>query len=182
MPSNDLAESLVRAVADQRNAGRVLHDDVGPLLSAAGLRLHLLRMDFSEAAERVREVMELLDDAMERVRALSQTLNPSPVYRTGLKNALATLIESYRQTFAGQLRFTFTASARVQVETAAAIYDAAAAALAAAVERGDATKNRGFGHRIEAAAGANEGQWPVPRVASQPGAGRAPGPPRRAEL
>jgi len=39
-------------------------------------------MDFPDAIDRVREVMDALDDAMERVRALSQELNPSPIYRS----------------------------------------------------------------------------------------------------
>jgi signal transduction histidine kinase len=60
------------------HAGRVLHDDIGPLLSSAGLRLQLLRMDYPETAERVREVTEALDQAIDRVRALSQELRPSP--------------------------------------------------------------------------------------------------------
>lgn len=55
-------------------AGKILHDDVGPLLSAAGLRLQLIRMDFPETAEQVREVTEVLDDAIDRVRAVSQEL------------------------------------------------------------------------------------------------------------
>jgi signal transduction histidine kinase len=59
-------------------AGKVLHDEIGPLLSAAGLRLQLLRMDFPETAERVREVTETLDEAIDHIRALSQTLSPSP--------------------------------------------------------------------------------------------------------
>jgi signal transduction histidine kinase len=59
------------------HAGKVLHDDIGPLLSAAGLRLQLLRMDFPDTADRVREVTETLDEAIDRVRALSQTLSPS---------------------------------------------------------------------------------------------------------
>jgi signal transduction histidine kinase len=57
-------------------AGKTLHDDIGPLLSAAGLRLQLLRMDFPDTAERVREVTEVLDEAIGRVRALSQELRP----------------------------------------------------------------------------------------------------------
>lgn len=60
------------------HAGEVLHDDIGPLLSAAGLRLQLLRMDYPETAERVREVTETLDQAIDRVRELSQDLKPSP--------------------------------------------------------------------------------------------------------
>jgi len=57
-------------------AGKLLHDEIGPLLSAAGLRLQLLKMDFPETADRVREVTEVLDDAIDRVRALSQELRP----------------------------------------------------------------------------------------------------------
>jgi signal transduction histidine kinase len=60
------------------HAGKVLHDDIGPLLSGAGLRLQLLRMDYPETAESVREVTETLDQAIDRVRALSQELKPSP--------------------------------------------------------------------------------------------------------
>src|SRR5258707_15153198 len=85
--ADQLAESVVRAEAALRRAGKSLHDEVGPLLSAAGLRLPLLRMDFPDAIDRGREVMDVLDDAMERVRALSQELNPSPIYRSGLKKA-----------------------------------------------------------------------------------------------
>jgi signal transduction histidine kinase len=57
-------------------AGKILHDEIGPLLSAAGLRLQLIKMDFPETAEQVREVTETLDEAIDRVRALSQELRP----------------------------------------------------------------------------------------------------------
>jgi signal transduction histidine kinase len=55
-------------------AGKILHDDVGPLLSAAGLRLQLIKMDFPDAAEHVRQVTEVLDQAIDRVREVSQEL------------------------------------------------------------------------------------------------------------
>jgi signal transduction histidine kinase len=67
----DLARKIERA-------GKVLHDEIGPLLSAAGLRLQLLRMDFPETAERVREVTASLDQAIDRIREVSQELKPSP--------------------------------------------------------------------------------------------------------
>jgi len=73
---------MPRAVDSDRKleyAGKVLHDDIGPLLSGAGLRLQLLRMDFPDTADRVREVTETLDQAIDRVRALSQELRPSPL-------------------------------------------------------------------------------------------------------
>lgn len=62
-----------------RRAGKTLHDDVGPLLAAVGLRLQLLRMDHPEASEQVNQLLATLDEAMERIRALSQELSPSPV-------------------------------------------------------------------------------------------------------
>lgn len=59
-------------------AGQALHDEIGPLLSAAGLRLQLLRMDFPETADRIGEITQTLDEAIDRIRALSQELKPSP--------------------------------------------------------------------------------------------------------
>lgn len=59
-------------------AGKILHDEVGPLLSAAGLRLQLLKLDFPQAAEQVREVTQSLDQAIDRIREISQDLAPSP--------------------------------------------------------------------------------------------------------
>jgi signal transduction histidine kinase len=59
-------------------AGKMLHDEVAPLLVGAGLQLQLLRMDHPETARQVNEILATLDDAMERVRKLSQELAPSP--------------------------------------------------------------------------------------------------------
>jgi signal transduction histidine kinase len=67
-----------------RRVGKTLHDDVAPLLVGAGLQLQLLRMDHPETAVQVTEILATLDDAMERVRRLSQELAPSPFTPTGL--------------------------------------------------------------------------------------------------
>lgn len=61
-----------------RQAGETLHDDVAPLLAGAGLQLQLLRMDYPEAASQINETLATLEDAMDRVRKLSQQLAPSP--------------------------------------------------------------------------------------------------------
>jgi signal transduction histidine kinase len=61
-----------------KRAGQTLHDDVAPLLTGAGLQLQLLRMDHPESAQQIDLVARILDDAMERVRQLSQQLAPSP--------------------------------------------------------------------------------------------------------
>jgi len=70
-----------------RLAGKLLHDEIGPLLSAAGLKLQLLSMDFPETIEHVREVTGTLDEAIDRVRELSRKLSPAPDYaRAPVKN------------------------------------------------------------------------------------------------
>jgi signal transduction histidine kinase len=61
-----------------REAGKTLHDDVAPLLAGAGLQLQILRMDHPEAASKINETLATLEDAMDRVRKLSQQLAPSP--------------------------------------------------------------------------------------------------------
>jgi len=53
---------------------KVLHDEIGPLLAAAGLKLQLIKMDFPQTAELVREVTEVLDQAIDRVRELSNAM------------------------------------------------------------------------------------------------------------
>ena len=64
-------------------AGQTLHDEVAPLLVGAGLQLQILRMDHPETAPQVGEILATLEDAMERVRKLSQQLAPSPFTPTG---------------------------------------------------------------------------------------------------
>jgi signal transduction histidine kinase len=61
----------------------MLHDQVGQVLSAAGLQLELLRMDFEqripEVSTRTAEIQQLLERALVHVRALICELNPAPV-------------------------------------------------------------------------------------------------------
>jgi len=60
-----------------KHASKLLHDEIGPLLSAAGLKLQLVAMDFPGAAPMVREVTATLDQAIDCVRALSRDLHPA---------------------------------------------------------------------------------------------------------
>src|SRR5580658_10040479 len=66
--------------AKLRRAGKLLHDEVAPLLSAAGLKLHLLSMDFPDATPMAVETTAILEKAMDRVRELSRELCPPPDY------------------------------------------------------------------------------------------------------
>jgi hypothetical protein len=66
--------------AKLKRAGKLLHDEIAPLLSAAGLKLHLLTMDFPDATPMAAEATAILEEAMDRVRELSRELNPPPDY------------------------------------------------------------------------------------------------------
>jgi len=140
--ADDLAQACVRAQAELRRAGRVLHDDIGSLLAVAGVRLQLLRMDVPDLAERTQELGEVLDRAMEAVRALSRDLDPSPVRRLGLKNALLGLAKLHSEARRRQVTVRYAVSGALPPEVAEVIYEAASRAVAAAAGRADVTRIR----------------------------------------
>ena len=79
---------------------RLLHDDVSQVLSAVGLQLDAMRMDFRDQAPgvdgRATEIQELLEQAIEQLRDITNELNPSIVERAGLQFALDRLIGKVR--------------------------------------------------------------------------------------
>jgi signal transduction histidine kinase len=136
-----LAELYRTLKAASTRSGRVLHDDVGPLLSAAGLHLQMLRMDHPATGAAAQEVTALLDQAMDRIRAVSQALAPSPVLRGGLKNALARLVEDVAEQHPkAAVKLDYTATAAIPEDAACALYEAAAGVIAQAVEAFGAEK------------------------------------------
>jgi signal transduction histidine kinase len=132
-----LASELYQARRDLRNAGRALHDQAGSLLSAAGLRLQLLRMDHPQTAEAVDRVLASLDEAMEQVRTISQKLNPSPAAHLGLRAALSQLVS--RHSIA---RLTYQSEVHPPPDAAVTIYEAVAATLHRAIQDPTATRIR----------------------------------------
>jgi len=140
--ADDLARACVQAQAELRRAGRTLHDEIGSLLAVAGVRLQLLRMDLPDLAERTHELGEVLDRAMEAVRALSQDLDPSPVRRLGLKNALLGLAKRHSEARRRQVTVRSTMSGALPPEVAEVIYQAASHAIMAAAGRPDVTRIR----------------------------------------
>lgn len=120
--AQQLASLAAAARAELADTGRALHDDVGPLLAGAGLFLSTAPDDPA-----VKQALEALDQAMERVRALSQQLNPTPADRMGLEKALLRLQEQN-----SNIAVDYAASAKLPRPAAAAVYDAVAAAVEAA--------------------------------------------------
>jgi signal transduction histidine kinase len=133
LKSLELAELYALIQLAATRSGRALHDDVGPLLSAAGMHLQLLRMDHPQIEGEIERISAILDQAFERIRAVSLELAPSPVLRGGLKNALeqlTALVATHPRPIAIQLKYQVTAE--LPVEDACALYQAAGAAVAAA--------------------------------------------------
>ncbi len=114
-----------------RSGSRQLHDHVGPLLSAAGLRLQMLRSDVPEARAEVDEVTQILEEAIDRIRALSRELHRSPADQIGLKNALFRFAEQNPW-----LSVSYSATAVLPPEDAGALYQSAMEAASAALRAG----------------------------------------------
>jgi signal transduction histidine kinase len=82
-------------------AGRILHDEVGPLLSAAGLHLKVLSLDHPDNSAsfsaQLSEIQAMLDRAIDFVRAASTSLNPGTPTRAGLRYALGSFVGHHNQ-------------------------------------------------------------------------------------
>ncbi len=139
-----LAQMLFAAMNEHEavlaRVSRLLHDDVSQILSAVGLQLDAMRMDFREQApgvdSRAAEIQELLEQAIEQLRDISNELNPSIVERAGLQFALDRLVGKPAPNFSGTLRLHFDASLRVPTILAKAFYKITECALD--IAQGDA--------------------------------------------
>ncbi len=115
-----LAERLFEALNEHEQTlarvSRLLHDDVSQVLSAAGLQLDAMRLDFGNAApgvdQRVVEIQNMLEQAIQRLRDISNELNPSIAERAGLHFALDQMVGKARERFPGALRIHFDSGAR----------------------------------------------------------------------
>jgi signal transduction histidine kinase len=133
--AEQMAALYVQARTALVRAGRALHDDVGSPLTAAGVQLQLLRMDLPDARIQIDETLRILEQALDRVRSISQDLCPSPAYRGGLKQALLRLAEQYASSSC-HIDVHYSSTASVPAEAAAAIHETAAAGLERAVLEG----------------------------------------------
>ncbi len=137
MPESALAQMLVAAINGHEAAlarvGRLLHDEVSQVLSAVGLQLDAMRMDFRDQApgidSRAVEIQTMLEQAIEQLRDLSNEINPSIVERAGLQFALDRLAGKTRRTFSGALRVLCDPDARVPTPVAKAFHKIAEFAL-----------------------------------------------------
>ena len=134
---DQMAVRYVQARAALVRAGRTLHDHVGSSLSAAGLHLQLLRMDVPQAEARIDEVLRTLEEALKKVRDLSQELCPSPAHRGGLKQALLRLADQHASSGCS-IGVDYSATAAIPAEIAVALHEAGWAAVEQALQQGAA--------------------------------------------
>jgi len=145
VPDSSLTEPLFAALNEHEmtlaRVSRLLHDDVSQVLSAAGLQLDALRMDFRETApavdQRVAEIQNMLEQAIDRLREISNEVNPSIAERAGLHFALDQMVGKARNVFSGAIRLHFDSAARVTSAQAKIFYKIAEGALDAAMARPD---------------------------------------------
>lgn len=85
---------------ERRQIARDLHDDLGQLLAAAGIRLVGLCRDPREDVRRsALEVADLLDRANRSTRSLAAQLEPAILYELGLAPALELLAEEVSERY-----------------------------------------------------------------------------------
>lgn len=118
---------------------RLLHDDVSQILSAVGLQLDAMRMDFREQApdieSRAGEIQTMLEEVIGQLRDISNQLNPSVVERAGLQFALERLAEKTLSKYPVVIRLFFDPGVHVPIAIAKTFYKIAEFALEAALSR-----------------------------------------------
>jgi signal transduction histidine kinase len=144
-----ILDQLLVSVINQREQeyariSRLLHDQVGQVLSAVGLQLDVLRLDLQaqvpEIVGRTAEIQQMLEEAVTQVRALSFELNPAIVERAGLQFALDQLAGRFRKGFKGGLRLLFDSSVHLPLDASNALYKIAEFAIDNAVQHAGCTQ------------------------------------------
>jgi two-component system sensor histidine kinase DegS len=139
-----IVSSINAREVESNRVSRLLHDEVGQVLSAVGLQLDVMKLDFKdrlpEAVERINDIQKMLETAVRQVRTLSYDLNPAVVERAGLQFALDRLIGRVRAESQASIRFLFDSSVRVPLQVANVWYKIAELALDNAVKHAGARK------------------------------------------
>lgn len=143
-----LAQILVSLLnareAESARVSRLLHDEVGQVLSAVGLHLTVVRMDLQErepdVAQRTVEIQNMLEQAVSLVRELSYELNPDLVARVGLHYALERLLGRYKAHYDGALRLFYALATPLPLPVATAFYKIAEQAVDNAVRHANSNQ------------------------------------------
>jgi signal transduction histidine kinase len=97
-------------------------------------------LDFPEAAETADAILQSLDEALQRVREVSQGLAPSLVYRLGLQSALEWLMRERQAGFRGTIGLKFSPTVKLDPELGGILFDAIDSCLTQALARPGSSK------------------------------------------
>ena len=140
-------QAVVRRLAEivaQRDwtlvqAGRSLHDDLGQILTAAGIRFDLMATECApqnpEISKQLETLQGMLAECQARTRVLSSQMNRSTVDRIGLRSALERVRDRWEPGFAGVLSLDCPKQVRPQASISRAIVDLAEHAMELACNR-----------------------------------------------
>ncbi len=131
---------LVRAQAEERRrVRRDLHDDVGPTLASARLKLAAHRRHLPEGTS-VDDIIDQLADSIRGIRRVVEGLQPSVLEDVGLISALQIFLTDVRQTSGIQIIFDApSALPELPTATASTAYRVVAEALTNVVRHSGAT-------------------------------------------
>jgi signal transduction histidine kinase len=137
--TQDLVNVLHRLEDAHREwISKLLHDEIGQTLSAVGLQVEVLRLDFKDAVPGVGlssvRIQETLEEALSAVRQLSTNLSSDLVGRVGLRSAIERLAVRFQTGFTGKVRLAPGRPIEVDGESGRALYRIADLGLLNAIE------------------------------------------------
>ena len=124
----ELAQQLITSQESTfRSISRELHDEFGQILTAIGAMLQRADRravrDGISPVEDLREVREIVQTTLEKVRSLSQVLHPSVLDEAGLESALTVYLAGFEQRTGVHVEYSKTGERReLDKETAIHLY------------------------------------------------------------
>ena len=112
----ELAQQLITSQESTfRSISRELHDEFGQILTAIGAMLQRAdrraTRDGISPTEDLREVSQIVQSTLEKVRSLSQALHPSVLDEAGLESALAAYLPGFERRTGVSITYEKTGSA-----------------------------------------------------------------------
>jgi signal transduction histidine kinase len=104
---SELAQQLISMQENTfRSISRELHDEFGQILTAIGAMLHRAERQASEGLRKdLREVEEIVQSALEKVRSLSHALHPVVLDEAGFESAVDTYLPLFEHRTGIEIRY-----------------------------------------------------------------------------
>ncbi len=111
---SELAQQLISMQENTfRSISRELHDEFGQILTAIGALLHRAERQASEGLRKdLREVEEIVQSALEKVRSLSHALHPVVLDEAGFESAVDTYLPLFEHRTGIEIRYEKTGASR----------------------------------------------------------------------